>query len=364
MKILVIHATAGAGHKKAAEAIYNGIKAKTSYDVTLVDALDYSNPLFQYSYPNGYSFMVTHMSWLWAFVFGLLDIPAMQGAVRFVRRIYNAVNTQRLHRFLIKEQFDWIICTQFMSAEVSGYLKRTGKIKSKVLCVVTDYDVHRIWVNEGVDFYTGACDYTRDRLMALGVPKDRAFVTGIPTDPKFQKEWDVPTIRRQLGIDEHAITTLIATGSFGFGPIEELVDILKSHQLIIVCGHNKALFERLTARGLPHVKVCGLVNNMDELMAASDIMVTKPGGLSISEALVKGLVLVFFSAIPGQETKNVEVLMKSNVGLGQLGLKEIGEAINRLHGSSQELALQRSRSKNFAKPWAVDDIMRIIKNKS
>ncbi len=363
MKILIIHATAGAGHKKAAEAIFHGIKAKMPCDIVLVDALDYSNPIFKYSYPNFYSFVVSRMPWLWALVFGLLDIPQLQPVVRFIRRVYNAINTQRLSRYLKDEQFDWIICTQFLSAEVSGYLKRTKQIKSKVLCVVTDFDVHRIWVNEGVDFYAGACDYTRDKLIELGVPKDHAFVTGIPTDPKFQKEWDVAVIRRQLGINEEAITTLIATGSFGFGPIEELIDILKSHQLIIVCGHNKKLYERLSQRALPHVKVCGLVNNMDELMAASDIMVTKPGGLSIAESLVKGLVLVFFSAIPGQEINNVNVLKKFEVGLGLLELKSIGEAVGRLHQSKQELADQRARSKGFAKPWAVDDIIRIIKNK-
>ena len=363
MKILIIHATAGAGHKKAAEAIFHGIKAKTPFEATLVDALDYSNPIFKYAYPNFYTFVVSHMPWLWAIAFACMDIPALQGLVRFVRRVYNAVNTQRLHQFLKTEQFDWIICTQFLSAEVSGYLKRTGQIRSKVMCVVTDFDVHRIWINEGVEYYTGACDHTRDKLIALGVPKERVFVTGIPTDPKFQKEWDVPLIRRQLGLNETAITTLVATGSFGFGPIEEIVDILKEHQLIIVCGYNQGLLERLSKRALPHVKVCGLVNNMDELMAASDIMVTKPGGLSIAEALVKGLVLVFFSAIPGQETNNVKVLTKFHVGLGQLGLAQIGEAVNRLHASSQELADQRSRSKGFGKPWAVDDIIRIIKNK-
>ncbi|MBP6344047.1 MAG: hypothetical protein KA403_08940 [Candidatus Omnitrophica bacterium] len=363
MKILIIHATAGAGHKKAAEAIYNGIKAKTPFEATLVDALDYSNPLFKYSYPNFYTFVVTHLSWLWAFVFGCMDIPALQGLIRFIRRIYNAVNTQPLHQLLKKEQYDWVICTQFLSAEVSGYLKRTGQIKSKIICVVTDFDVHRIWVNEGIDFYTGASDYTRDKLISLGVPKERAFVTGIPTDPKFQKEWDVKELRRQLGINETAVTTLVATGSFGFGPIEELIDILKDHQLIVVCGHNKALFERLSKRALPHVKVCGLVNNMDELMAASDIMVTKPGGLSIAEALVKGLVLVFFSAIPGQETNNVKVLTQSNVGLGQMALPKIGEAVGRLQSTSAELADQRERSKNFGKPWAVDDIIRIVRNK-
>lgn len=363
MKILVIHATAGAGHKKAAEAIYHGIQAKMPCEVVLADALDYSNPVFKFTYPNCYTYIVSHMPWLWAVVFAVLDIPALQSVMRLIRRVYNSVNTQRLSRYLIQEQFDWIICTQFMSAEVSGYLKRTGKINAKIICVVTDFDVHRIWVNQGVDYYTGACDYTRDKLVGLGVPKERTFVTGIPTDPKFLKEWDVAEIRRKLGLQQYAITTLVATGSFGFGPIEELVEIIKEHQVIVVCGHNKKLYERLTARALTNVKVFGLVGNMDELMSASDIMVTKPGGLSIAEALVKGLVLVFFSAIPGQEINNVKVLKHSNVGLGQLGLVEIGQAVMRLHGSGRELSEQRARSKAFAKPWAVDDIIRIMKNK-
>lgn len=363
MRILVIHATAGAGHKKAAEAIFHGIKSKMICDVVLVDALDYSNPVFKYCYPNVYSFIVSHMPWLWAFVFGLMDIPAVQPLVRTVRRIYNAINTQKLHRLLVDEQFDWIICTQFLSAEVSGHLKTKGLIKSKIICVVTDFDVHRIWVNEGVDYYTGACDHTQEKLIQLGVDKERTFVTGIPTDPKFQKDLDAAEIRRALDLDEKKITTLIATGSFGFGPIEELVDILKDHQLIVVCGHNRKLYERLSKRSLSHVKVCGLVNNMDELMAASDIMVTKPGGLSIAEALVKGLVLVFFSAIPGQEINNVRVLEKSGVGLGILSLQEIGHALTRLHASPEELSRQRARSKQFGRPWAVNDMIRIITNK-
>lgn len=363
MKILIIHATAGAGHKKAAEAIYNGIMAKTSFEARIIDALDHSNPVFKFSYPNFYTFVVSHIPWLWAFVFGLMDIPALQGVVRFIRRMYNALNTQPLHRLIKEGQYDWIICTQFLSAEVAGYLKRTGQINSKVLCVVTDFDVHRIWINEGVDFYTGACDYTKEKLIALGVPQDRAFVTGIPTDSRFHKEADAPSLRRQLELNDAAVTVLIATGSFGFGPIEELIETLKGHQLIVVCGHNKKLFGHLSKRALPHVKVCGLVSNMDELMAVSDIMVTKPGGLSIAEALVKGLVLVFFSAIPGQETNNVKVLNRFDVGLGLLSLPKINDAVNRLCASASDLKDERERSKAFGKPWAVDDIIRIIRNK-
>src|SRR5580698_10122649 len=126
MKILVIHATAGAGHKKAAEAIFHGLQAKGGVDVRLVDALDYTNPFFKQTYPWFYVFIVTRLPLVWGFLFGILDIPSMQPLVRIVRRLYNGFNAQALQKFLIQEEFDAVITTQFLSAEVSAYLKRTG----------------------------------------------------------------------------------------------------------------------------------------------------------------------------------------------------------------------------------------------
>ena len=130
MKILVIHATAGAGHKKAAEAVYNGLIAQGGHDVRFVDALDYTYPFFKKSYPDSYTFLVTRMPWAWGISFAFLDLPWMQPLVRGVRRLYNGFNAKALHKFLIDEQFDCIITTHFLSEEVSAYLKRTGKIKS------------------------------------------------------------------------------------------------------------------------------------------------------------------------------------------------------------------------------------------
>jgi len=360
MKILVIHATAGAGHKKAAEAIFNGLSAKAGVEARLVDALDYTNPFFKQSYPWFYTFLVTNLPWAWAFFFGLLDIPSMQPLVRIVRRCYNGFNASGLERFLIDEQFDAIITTQFLSAEVSAYLKRSGKIKSKVICVVTDFDVHRIWVNEGIDVYTGACDYTRDKLIALGVPSDKAFTTGIPTDAKFTATPDLSELKKKLGISDGILTILIATGSFGMGPIEELMELLKDYQLLIVTGHNKQLYERLKPKAPALTHVLGLVNNMDELMSVADVMVTKPGGLSIAEALVKKLPMLFFSAIPGQETNNLKVLSTYQVTEGQSTLPQISQTVHEWNTHREKLASLRQRLNLLSKPNAVADIISLI----
>ena len=110
-----------------------------------------------------------------------------------------------------------------------------------------------------------------------------------------------------MGLQPDLFTVLVATGSFGIGPIEGIIDVLKGFQVIVVCGHNRDLFRKLSGKYCALVKVLGLVDNMHELMAVSDAMVTKPGGLSICEALVSQLPLIFFNAIPGQEIGNIKV---------------------------------------------------------
>jgi processive 1,2-diacylglycerol beta-glucosyltransferase len=358
MKILVIHATAGAGHKKAAEAIFNGLTA-AGHNAHLVDALDYTNPFFKATYPKTYELLVTKLSWAWKFFFGILDIPAIQPLVKIVRRIYNGFNAGALQNFLIKENFDVIITTQFLSAEVSAYLKRSGKITSKVICVVTDFDVHRIWINEGIDIYVGASDFTKDKLIKLGIPANRAFVTGIPTDAKFTAPVDTAALKVKLGLKDGMFTVLVATGSFGMGPIEELIDRLKNYQLVIVCGHNKHLYERLKPTATATTHVFGLVHNMHELMSVCDAMVTKPGGLSIAEALVKHLPMIFFSAIPGQETQNIMVLKKYGAGMDQMSVTDIAATIDGWNKSPETFAQVRANMNNLAKPDAVKDIIKI-----
>jgi len=360
MKILVIHATAGAGHKKAAEAIFHGLKAKGNNEAILVDALDYTNPFFKKSYPWFYSFIVTRLPWVWGFLFGLLDLSWMQPLVRIVRRLYNGFNAGALQAFLIQEQFDCVITTQFLSAEVCAYLKRTGKIKSKVICVVTDFDVHHIWVNNGIDIYTAACEYTRNKLTALGVSPEKIYATGIPTDAKFAVKPDLAALKKKLGLQEGSMTILIATGSFGMGPIEELMQLLGNYQLLIVCGHNKELYERLKPKAPKNTHVLGLVDNMDELMSVSDVMVTKPGGLSIAEALVKKLPMIFFSAIPGQETNNIKVLSSYEVSQGQSSLPQIAETIHEWNANPKDLDALRLRMNELSKPNAVDDIIHLL----
>ncbi len=359
MNICVIHATAGAGHKKAAEAIYNGLKA-AGESVVIVDALDYTNPFFKHSYPTSYVFLVTNLPHAWQFFFYFLDIPYLQPLVYLIRRIYNGINTIALQKWVVAQNFDVIVCTHFMSAQVIGLMKKQGRIKAKVICAVTDFDVHRIWVNPGIDYYTVACDFTRDKVIGLGIDPACVHVTGIPTDERFGQSYDRAALRRKLGWDEKAFTVLIATGSFGMGPIKELIDGLGDHQLAVVCGHNKDLYQSLSSKSNARTHILGLVNNMYELMAASDVMVTKPGGLSVAEALSVGLPMVFFSAIPGQETGNIRVLKSYGAGDDQQAVPDIIRTISQFSSDDKLLDERKSNMAVLSKPHSVRDIIRVI----
>ncbi len=335
MKILITYVSAGAGHFKAAEALYFYCQKHKDWDVRLVDALDYANPFFKKGYSGIYTFLVSRMPQVWGGFFALLDIPWMQWFYRRVRRLFNFCNAWHFHEFLREEKFDCILSTHFMPTEVAAALKRSKRIDSKVITVVTDFDVHRIWIAKGVDCYTAASDWTKNKLKTLGIPDDQICVSGIPTDEKFAQNFDRLELKKKLGLQEEVFTVLIATGSFGIGPIQELVEELSKEgfQVLVICGHNKDLLERLQRKPLHLVKAFGFVSNVHELMAVSDVMVTKPGGLSISEALVIQLPLIFFHPIPGQEANNIKVLKNYGIGSTAQTIEEIVEQLKNLRSS-------------------------------
>jgi len=361
MKILIVHASAGAGHTKAAEAVYNGLKSQIDHTVDIVDILRYTPAFYKNIYRKSYSFLVSKMPWLWGIFFSIVDVPGLRRAVRLLRRFLNRFNARRFERLVKTEQFDYIFSTHFFPNEVLAALKRAGKISATIVSIITDYDVHSIWIADGIDYYAVACSYTKQKAESLGVASEKVVVTGIPTDEKFSQEADPVSLKSKIGIRQGVFTVLIATGSFGIGPIEDVIRSLKDYQIVVVCGHNKGLYNRLVKECRDMVRVLGLVDNMHELMAASDCMVTKPGGLSISEALVRHLPLIFFNAIPGQETHNVEVLQRYGIGFVPASIHQISSMVKHLRGSSENYKAEQAKMEALAKPDAVQSILSLIR---
>src|SRR5689334_8166284 len=167
-KILLLHASAGAGHRKAAEAIDRGLR-KRGFTPTIADALAYTSPWFRRAYVRGYERMVREHPRLWATFFDLTDTPSLRPLIQRTRRLGHALSTRSLVKWVEENHFDTIVSTHFLSTEVMGDLRLRGAIGARLVTVVTDYDVHRIWLSKGVDLYLVASESTRKKMLALGV---------------------------------------------------------------------------------------------------------------------------------------------------------------------------------------------------
>ena len=311
-KILRIYASAGAGHRKAAEAICEAVAAKfDKKDVVLIDSLDFTNRLFSWLYGKKYLTLVSRLPNIWGFFYHFLDNKLIYKLFWFPRRLINALNCRRLEDFILNQKPDVIISTHFMANEVVSHLKRVSALECHLLCAVTDYYVHSFWVAPGVDFYFLGAECARADLLGWGISSEKIFITGIPVQHKFFEVLDKGRIREKIGLDKNLFTVLVIGGGFGVGPLEELVEetgmISPDLQFLIVCGRNERLYadiNRLVQSRRIRANVYGFVDNVDELMSASDLLITKAGGLTVSEAQAKCLPVVFIKPIPGQEEKN------------------------------------------------------------
>ena len=358
MKIFIVHASAGAGHTKAAEAVYNCFKEKyKDVEVKLVDILSETNCLFRFNYTWGYSYLVKHFPWLWHIAFWITANKALRFITRPIAKITNRINTNKFVRDLIRENPDFVISTHFLSSEISVYLKQAKKIKSKVITIITDFQVHPFWISEGTDIYVVASDFTKKILLTEKVPEEKIREFGIPIDAKFTKKYDKALLCDKLKVSVNKFTLLIVTGSFGIGPIEEIVERLYNDvQVLVVCARNKELFSRLENKNYPNVRAFGFIDNVHELMFVADAIITKPGGLSTSELLAMSLAPVFIAAIPGQEKGNLEAIKSYGIGIEAHNADEAAKIILDYKSHPDELDKIKIRINNIKKPFAAEEL--------
>lgn len=322
-KILIVYASSGAGHKKASEALRDVfLKFHKDIQVEFTDALNFTNPFFKKMYPATYEFMVSNLSFLWAFFYYLLDLRWLSWGISKCRRMINSINCKGFEDYIVRNSFDAVIATHFLPVEIISYLKKRGRYKGKLLTVVTDFGLHSFWVSKYVDKYVVATEITREDLIKRGILENKIEALGIPVRLEFLKKKNQDELFLKLGIKRGVFTILVAGGGFGAGPVEvivkRLIDLKATKQILVVCGSNAKLRQRLEDIARNYSNFCriyGFVDNMDELMSISDILISKSGGLTSSEAIAVGIPLIIVSPIPGQEAKNAEILIRYGVAV-------------------------------------------------
>jgi len=362
MKVIITYASAGAGHFKAAEAIGDYLKERCpAIELKLVDILDKTNPLFKFYYSFGYSLLVRRAPFLWRIAFWFTELRTLRSFTKFIAHIIDRLNAGDFINFLVSENPDFIISTHFFSSEISAIVKKDKKIKSKLITVITDFSVHPFWVSSPTDIYIVATPITKNELIRQGVDAGLIKDSGIPVHAKFLKQFEKPALCKKLRLQPDQFTVLVATGSFGIGPIEEIVKLLhKDVQLLVVCANNKKLYKKLKQKTYPEVSVFGFVDNMQELMAVSELIITKPGGLTISEILKMELIPIFISAIPGQEAGNVEVLKQYGIGLSLKNADDIKNIILDFKEHPDRMKPMKDNIKKIKNPDCLTEICNAV----
>jgi processive 1,2-diacylglycerol beta-glucosyltransferase len=344
----------GSGHRRAAEAVYHCLeKGYPELTVTLVDILDYTNFWFAKLYNHGYTLLVTHLKFIWAAGYHLSSFKC----VRCFSNFFGRLNSSRFIKLLLKEQADIVLATHFFPAAIVAYLKGKAKIDSRLVTIMTDFCVHPLWVFKNCDDYIVGSDFTRNRLIDRGINQDKIRVLGIAISSGFSSRH-----QEEEEEEEEGLTALLVTGSFGFSLIEKVVGALYSKiNLLVVCGNNQRLYNRLEQKRYIGVRLFGFTEDIPKLMSQADIIITKPGGLTIAEALVMELPLIFIGSIPGQETENARILESYGCAIDARNLKSLKDIIISLKAHPERLDSIRGNIKKIRKPNATEEICRYVK---
>jgi len=344
-KVLVVHASAGAGHTTCALAIRKALSGIQGISCECVDVLDYTNGLMKWSYRRMYLYMVKYAPQIWSMIYYPLDIDLVYKCIRPLRTATNRLSSGRFIEYLRKSRPDMIITTHFFPADVVSYLKRKGIIKTRLLSVITDFGFHAYWLAEDADMFIVASEALKDKLKSKEIGGKKVETLGIPIDPKFYKPLDKEALHERFGTAKNLLTVLIASGGFGVGPVNDLVEELVSKklplQLLVVCGKNRQLYNDIKtlkdAHGFAALKVFGFVDYMDELMEISHLMISKSGGMASSEAIAKEVPMIIISPIPGQEMRNCNYLVTNGVAVREDSVSGIKQRIIDLLGNTEKL---------------------------
>jgi processive 1,2-diacylglycerol beta-glucosyltransferase len=361
--------TAGAGHRRAAEAIAQAAAgAFPDAEIECRDLLDDVPGWLRRGYPATYYVLVRHCGWLWGKGFQGLDQHWLYALAQPLRHAWNLSVARRFIRRLRAWQPDLVIVTHFFPADVVGACRAGRWLRAPLIVAVTDLHPHRFWLSAKADAYIVGTEEGAAAARARGVAAERLHVLGIPVTSAVHADVDRRALQRRFHLAPERLTVLVTSGGNIVGPFEPAVealmalerDVPKRLQLLVVCGDAAPAARRLAARAraaaMP-VQVFGFVDIMPEFMAVSDLVVTKAGGVTVAEALGRGLPLVFYHVIPGQEWSNALHVSRRGAAVLAPTPQETAQAVRQCLEQPTLLARMREAALELGAPDAAQAII-------
>jgi len=363
MRLSILSCNYGGGHRRVGEAIADEWEAKTGGRAEVVDYFArFVNPVFDALTKFSYIQSVRRAPSMYGMFY------RATGEIRpdsFVQRAINRLGLERLDRYLREESPDVVCCVHCTPAGTMSDLKIAGRTSIPCLVMITDYVTHSQWVHPNVEEYCVGSPSVRDGLMGRGIPGDRITVTGLPIERKFLRPIDREALRRRFGLLFDRPVILVMAGAYAMlGGVGDVVRVLTEFprpvQALVVCGHDRRMVDQVrakTGRAQHPFQVFGYIDNVEELMAVSDILVTKAGGVTVSEALAEGLPMLIYRPIPGQEEGNTEFLLEHGVALAPKTPAMLHENLEMLLADPERLAAMRRAVAELARPGATRQVV-------
>jgi processive 1,2-diacylglycerol beta-glucosyltransferase len=369
-RILILSASAGTGHVRAAAALEKAFRGIPDVgEVRSIDALKYTNRLFRDFYSKLYTQLVEKAPAFLGWWYKTSDEPWKTDKMR---HMLDRLNTAPLVKQITEFNPDITVCTHFLPATLISYLISEKKLQARLSIVVTDLDFHAMWLSKTFHRYFVALEETKIHLRKLGLPEDRITISGIPIDFDFRScsSDEQREVRIGMGLDPDLPVILVSAGALGVSPaetiLESLFELKRAVQIVIIAGRNEELKQELEQLGasapspMIRVKVIGYTEEMHRWMAAATLMIGKPGGLTISEAMACGLPMVIVSPIPGQEERNSDHLLEKGMAIKCNEFTTLSHKVGRLLDDPERLLRMRANALEWAKPEAAVTIARTL----
>jgi len=366
--ILVLSASVGAGHMRAAQAVELALRQLApDANVRNVDVLTLTNAAFRRVYGKAYLDLVNLAPHVLGYIYDHMDKPRAADSKRDKLRIaIEKLNLTTFTDLMHQGPWDAVVNTHFLPAEIIASRRREGKLSIPQITVTTDFETHRLWVNQPCDLYTTATEEGAAYLRHWGIPADSIRVTGIPIHPVFSQPKDRGECLKRQGLVGDRPVVLQLAGGFGVGPIEKLfrglLEVELPLEIVAVAGRNeevKGELEQIQPPPRHRVKVLGFTDQIDELMCVADVVLSKPGGLTTSEVLARGAAMAIINPIPGQESRNSDFLLENGAAIKINNVGTLPLKITQLLRDKARLESIKANARRIARPQAAFDVARL-----
>ena len=363
-KILIFYGSYGGGHLSAARNI------KDYIEIMLVDCIEYINKMLNTVTTKAYNSVSKNARWIWKQIY----YGTENGSLSKISNSIINVMAYKLNKLIQDFNPNLIISTHFFSSQMCAFLKEKRKIDCKIATILTDYAPHSQWLvyHEFINYYFVAHEGMRENLIDRGIDKSKIFVTGIPLSNRFLLHYDKKKILGEYNLNSDKKTILFfAGGEFGFGKdktfnmLRSIIDNFPYLQIIAIAGRNVKMKERFdelvseTNSG-DSVKILSYTTQVPELMSVSDLVITKPGGLTTTESLASGLPLIIIDPLPGQEEENAKFVESHKAGVWIKKDDNIEDILYNVFKIPQTLRHMKIEAKLISKKNSTRDICKIL----